>query len=166
MRARFKAVDGVLAVQGGVPRKNSKMRASLQKWLTSNTEPSPPPPARASPSCATPPVCPAAGDGPVHPARWLGDGVRPLNHATEFVPGGRLCKANITVELRKAMDGTPTTSVAAETMSQVARDHAKTCTAVTRGVCACWQGLTEGRSPQRRARARAFAPPAAWRRRK
>ena len=41
-------------------------------------------------------------------------GVR--NHAAEFMPGGRCCTANITPELRKAMDGTPLTSVGAETM--------------------------------------------------
>ena len=38
------------------------------------------------------------------------------NHAAEFMPGGRCCTANITLELRKAMDGTPLTSVSAETM--------------------------------------------------
>ena len=38
------------------------------------------------------------------------------NHAAEFMPGGRCCTANITPELRKAMDGTPLTSVGAETM--------------------------------------------------
>ena len=41
-------------------------------------------------------------------------GVR--NHAAEFMPGGRCCSANITPELRRAMDGTPLTSVSAETM--------------------------------------------------
>mmetsp|Transcript_26648 Transcript_26648/g.86078 ORF Transcript_26648/g.86078 Transcript_26648/m.86078 type:complete len:402 (+) Transcript_26648:268-1473(+) len=38
------------------------------------------------------------------------------NHAAEYLPGGPCCSANITPELRKAMDGTPTTSVMAETM--------------------------------------------------
>jgi hypothetical protein len=41
-------------------------------------------------------------------------GVR--NHAAEFMPGGSLCSANITPVLRAAMDGTPLTSVSAETM--------------------------------------------------
>ena len=41
-------------------------------------------------------------------------GVR--NHAAEFMPGGRLCSANISPALRAAMDGTPLTSVSAETM--------------------------------------------------
>ena len=38
------------------------------------------------------------------------------NHAAEFMPGGRCCTANITPELRAAMNGTPLTSVGAETM--------------------------------------------------
>jgi len=41
-------------------------------------------------------------------------GVR--NHAAEFMPGARLCSANITPTLRASMDGTPLTSVSAETM--------------------------------------------------
>lgn len=38
------------------------------------------------------------------------------NHAAKFMPGGRCCTANITLELRKAMDGTPLTSLSVETM--------------------------------------------------
>jgi hypothetical protein len=38
------------------------------------------------------------------------------NHAAEYLPGGPCCLAKITPELRAAMNGTPTTSVMAETM--------------------------------------------------
>jgi hypothetical protein len=38
------------------------------------------------------------------------------NHAAEYLLGGPCCLANITPELRKAMDGTPTTSVITETI--------------------------------------------------
>ena len=41
-------------------------------------------------------------------------GVR--NHASEFMPGGPCCTANITPELRTRLDGMPLTSVSAETM--------------------------------------------------
>ena len=38
------------------------------------------------------------------------------NHASEFMPGGVCCTANITPELRKRLGGMPLTSVSAETM--------------------------------------------------
>ena len=38
------------------------------------------------------------------------------NHASEFMPGGCCCTANITPELRTRLDGMPLTSVGAETM--------------------------------------------------
>ena len=41
-------------------------------------------------------------------------GVR--NHASEFMPGGGFCTANLTAELRQRLDGMPLTSVGAETM--------------------------------------------------
>ena len=44
----------------------------------------------------------------------MADGVR--NHAAEFIGEGRFVKAKITPELRAAMDGTPITSVMAETV--------------------------------------------------
>ena len=44
----------------------------------------------------------------------MADGVR--NHASEFMPGGCCCTANITAELRQRLDGMPLTSVGAETI--------------------------------------------------
>ena len=46
------------------------------------------------------------------------------NHAAEFMPGGRCCTASITPELRKAMDGTPLTSVGAETVFALVKRRA------------------------------------------
>ena len=44
----------------------------------------------------------------------MADGVR--NHASEFMPGGCCCTANITLEMRERLSGVPLTSVSAETM--------------------------------------------------
>ena len=53
----------------------------------------------------------------------MADGVR--NHASEFLPGGRCCMANITLELREAMSGTPTTSTSAETLFAAVKRRAE-----------------------------------------
>ena len=55
----------------------------------------------------------------------MAKGVR--NHAEAFMPGGACCTTNITPALRKAMSGTPITSVPAETVFARAKHRVTRC---------------------------------------
>jgi hypothetical protein len=49
------------------------------------------------------------------------------NHCEVFMPGGICCSENITPDLRKAMNGTPITSISAETVFARAKHRVKRC---------------------------------------